>query len=161
MKVVRFAVDDYRFADDLIHMEAVCENAHIGFSMVGQQRWQIPRMAGMGRSAGVEMAAGIGEALPVAAFPLVDVKGKETCFRLWKPCHLCLNQDTVPSLKESHNAPQSRTTAPNLRNGTPKNFLRHFIAPYPFYAHPVQADHIFTGVGIVLLLVSLKKSANS
>ena len=102
--------------------------------MIGQQRRQISRMIWVHCPAGIKMAAGIGKALPVTVFSLMDVKGKEACLRPGKPHHLCLNQDTIASLKESHNSPQARMIAvpPNLSNGPSKK------------------------VGILLLLVSLK-----
>lgn len=131
MKVIRFFVDDYRPADDLVHMEAPGENLHIGASMIGKQRRQIPRMARVFRPARIEVATGIGKTCSVTAFSLMDVKGKEACFRFWKPIHLRFDQDTVPSLKESHNSPQSWMAAVSPKHGSGANemVMLHFITP--------------------------------
>ena len=69
MKVIRFVVDNYRSADDFVHMEAACEDFHVSLPMIGQQRRQISRMIWVHCPAGIKMAAGIGEALPVTVFP--------------------------------------------------------------------------------------------
>ena len=131
MEIVRFSVNDDRFADYLPHVKSPGEHFHVCFSVIGQQRRQIPRMVGMRRFAGIEMAAGVGKTVSVTICALMDMECKEPCLRSGKSGDLHFHQDAILSLEESHNSTHRRVAAVthNPCSGTEKIFLHQSIAP--------------------------------
>ena len=125
MEIVRFSVNDDRFADYLPHMKPPGEHFHVSFSVIAQQRRQIPRMVRMGRFAGIEMASGICKRLPVTIRSLMDMESEETGLCFGKPDNLCFHQNAILSLEKSHNSMYRGVAAvtPNPCSGTEKKFL--------------------------------------
>lgn len=131
MEIIRLGMNDYRLSDDLSHMEPPGKDSHIGLSMVGQERRQIPRMVRMRRFAGIKMTAGIRESLPVTIVSLMNMECKEASLCLWKSGYLCFNHYAVLSLKESHNSTHRGMLAVPLNpcRSLEKAFSHQSIAP--------------------------------
>ena len=125
VEVIRFRVKDDRFADYLPHMKPPGEHFHVRFSVIAQQRRQIPRMVRMRRFAGIEMASGVGKLLPVTIRSLMDMECKETGLCFGQSCDLRFHQNAILSLEKSHNSMHRRMAAvtPNPCSGTEKKFL--------------------------------------
>ena len=125
VEVIRFRVKDDRFADYLPHMKPPGEHFHVRFSVIAQQRRQIPRMVRMRRFAGIEMTTGICKRLPVTIRSLMDMESEETGLCFGKPDNLCFHQNAILSLEKSHNSMYRGVAAvtTNPCSGTEKKFL--------------------------------------
>ncbi len=73
-EVVGVAMDDDGFSDDLVHPKSAGEHGHFGFSLMGQQRRQVPGVVRVGLAGGVIMAAAIRKAPSPTAAAFVDMK---------------------------------------------------------------------------------------
>ena len=137
MEIVWFSVNDDRFADYLPHVKPPGEHFHVRFSVIGQQRRQVPRMVGMRLFAWIEMAAGVWELLSVTIRALMDMECKEACLRSGKSGDLRFHQNAILSLEESHNSAHRRVAAVthNPCSGTEKIFLHQSIAPASILCH--------------------------
>ena len=105
MKIIRCTVEDHRSADDIFHPKPGCQHLQPGSAGVRQQRRQISGMARVFPMAGIEMAAGVGKALPGAASPFVDVKGKKSRLCPGQPPYLRFHHDAVAVLKKRNPPP--------------------------------------------------------
>ena len=127
-------MNDDRLSNHFPHMEPAGQNLHIGAPMIGQQRRQIPRVAWMPGPSGIEVAAGIGKAVPLTICSIMDVKGKEPRFRPGKARHLRFNNHAICPLKKTHHAPHRRMAAvpTNPGNSNGINLSLQTITPgYP------------------------------
>ena len=144
MEIVRFSVNDDRFADYLPHVKPPGEHFHVCFSVIGQQRRQVPRMVRMLGPPGIEVAAGIGKAVPLTACSIVDVKGKEPRFRPGKTCHLRFNNHTIFPLKKTHHSAHRWMAAvpANLGDSNGINISLQTITPDSSYAADPSIESI-------------------
>lgn len=112
--------------------------------MIGQQRRQVPRMVRMLGPPGIEVAAGIGKAVPLTACSIVDVKGKEPRFRPGKTCHLRFNNHTIFPLKKTHHSAHRWMAAvpANLGDSNGINISLQTITPDSSYAADPSIESI-------------------
>lgn len=112
--------------------------------MIGQQRRQVPRMVWMLGPSGIEVAAGIGKAVPLTACSIVDVKGKESRFRPGKTCHLRFNNHTIFPLEKSHHSAHRWMAAvpANLGDSNGINISLQTITPDSSYAADSSVESI-------------------
>lgn len=112
--------------------------------MIGQQRRQVPRMVRMLGPPGIEVAAGIGKAVPLTACSIVDVKGKEPRFRPGKTCHLRFNNHTIFPLKKTHHSAHRWMTAvpANLGDSNGISISLQTITPDSSYAADPSIESI-------------------
>ena len=112
--------------------------------MIGQQRRQVPRMVRMLGPPGIEVAAGIGKAVPLTACSIVDVKGKEPRFRPGKTCHLRFNNHTIFPLKKTHHSAHRWMAAvpANLGDSNGINISLQTITPDSSYASDPSIESI-------------------
>lgn len=112
--------------------------------MIGQQRRQVPRMVRMLGPPGIEVAAGIGKAVPLTACSIVDVKGKEPRFRPGKTCHLRFNNHTIFPLEKSHHSAHRWMAAvpANLGDSNGINISLQTITPDSSYAADPSIESI-------------------
>lgn len=83
-KIIRIAVDDYGFANDILHPEAICSYCHLCAALLRHQWRQITSVPGMVATSGIIMVARLWKACTGAAVSLMNVETEEAAFTVFR-----------------------------------------------------------------------------
>lgn len=129
MKVIRVAVNHHSPSDNFIHRKPTRFHGQICVSLSGQQRWQVACMFRICLTGWIIMASRFGKVIPGAAFSLMNMEPKDSCFAFpWQTGDPRLNQyASVFLINRTHPDNCSASTPPKIFATASGRFLQYPI----------------------------------